>query len=134
MRATVSPDRLDLTEVRRFRNGPVPVGDRLYWDILGLWTDILAGLRDAGDDIAGIGIDTWAVDYGLIGADGLLLGNPRNYRDHRTTGIAERLDDRLSTRGPVPAERAAAPAVQHDLPVHRRPAGTAARPRTIGPC
>ena len=98
MRATVSPDRLDLTEIRRFRNGPVPVGDRLYWDILGLWTDILAGLREAGDDLAAIGIDTWAVDYGLVGSEqtgGMLLGNPRNYRDHRTAGIAEDVDREL---------------------------------------
>ena len=69
----VGPDRLELTEVNRFRNGPVRLPDGYYWDILGLYQDILAGLRGAArraDDLAGLAIDTWGVDYGLLDAHG----------------------------------------------------------------
>jgi rhamnulokinase len=85
----VGPGVLQMREVRRFRNGPVTLPDGLYWDILGLYQDIVAGLRDAvqdDPDIQGVAVDSWAVDYGLIAADGSLLGNPRHYRDARTTG------------------------------------------------
>src|SRR6476661_8904249 len=87
MLGRVGPGRIELTEVNRFRNGAVRLPDGLYWDLLGLYQDILVGLRDAyqqAPGMAGIGIDTWAVDYGLIDAGGVLLGNPRNYRDPRT--------------------------------------------------
>jgi rhamnulokinase len=33
-------ERLQLQEVHRFENGPVRVGDSLYWDVLRLWTEI----------------------------------------------------------------------------------------------
>ena len=39
----VGPDTLELTEVSRFRNGPVPLPDGLYWDALGLYLDVLDG-------------------------------------------------------------------------------------------
>lgn len=94
MLGRVSAGRIELTEVHRFRNGAVRLPDGLYWDILGLYQDILAGLRDAyqqAPGLAGIGIDTWAVDYGLISdaAGGALLGNPRNYRDPRTEPVID---------------------------------------------
>ena len=82
----VGPGTLEMTETRRFRNGPVHLPDGLYWDILGLYTDILHGLRDAARQhpaLRGVGIDSWAVDYGLVSGD-RLLGNPRHYRDGRT--------------------------------------------------
>lgn len=95
IRGVVGRDTLELTEVARFRNGPVAVGSRLHWDILGLWQDIVSGLRQVGD-VRGIGIDSWAVDYGLVDRTGLLLGNPRNYRDPRTeaavAAVAARMD------------------------------------------
>lgn len=92
MLGRVAPGRIDLTEVRRFRNGAVRLPDGLYWDVLGLYQDILAGLRDAyqqAPGLAGIGIDTWAVDYGLVDSGGALLGNPRNYRDPRTEPVID---------------------------------------------
>jgi rhamnulokinase len=81
---------LELTEVRRFVNRPVRVAGTLYWDILGLYGNVLDGLRAAGP-VASIGIDSWAVDYGLLDHDGTLLGNPVHYRDSRTAGVMERL-------------------------------------------
>ncbi|MFI7637065.1 rhamnulokinase family protein [Nonomuraea sp. NPDC049400] len=79
-----------LTEVHRFPNGPVRVADRLYWNVLGLYREILTGLRNAGP-VSSIGVDSWAVDYGLLDESGALLGNPVHYRDDRTRGVAERV-------------------------------------------
>jgi rhamnulokinase len=87
MLGRVGPATLDLTEVRRFRNGPVALPDGLHWDVLGLYTDIVTGIRDAArsePDVLGIAIDTWAVDYGLLDPRGALIGNPFHYRDDRS--------------------------------------------------
>jgi rhamnulokinase len=84
-------ERVRLEEVHRFPNGPVNVLGSLHWDVLRLWQDIKAGLARAserygasGGRIAGVGLDTWGVDFGLLAEDDTLLGNPYHYRDHRT--------------------------------------------------
>lgn len=86
--------RLRLEEVHRFENGPVHVGPRTYWDVLRLWGHVLEGLRAAGSryggQISSIGVDTWGVDFGLLGRGDELLGNPRHYRDHHTDGILDK--------------------------------------------
>jgi rhamnulokinase len=94
MLGRVGADVLELTEVARFRNGGVRLPDGLYWDVLGLYLDILAGIRTAarkagsgGGRLAGVGIDSWAVDYGLVDPAGALTGNPRHYRDARTDAV-----------------------------------------------
>jgi rhamnulokinase len=92
MLGRVGPDRLELTEVNRFRNGAVRLPDGLYWDVLGLYQDVLEGLRAAGREaggLAGLAIDSWAVDYGMLDAAGRLLGNPRHYRDSRTEAVID---------------------------------------------
>ncbi|WP_072482207.1 rhamnulokinase [Amycolatopsis australiensis] len=97
MAGTAGPDLLRLAEVRRFPNGGVRAGPALYWDILGLYRETLAGLREAGD-LDGAGIDSWAVDYGLLDSRGALLGNPVHYRDTRTDGIPENVAATVSPR------------------------------------
>lgn len=65
------------------------------WDILALWRGILDGLREASlrGSLDAIGIDTWAVDYGLLDEDGRLIGNPASYRSARCgLGASEVLD------------------------------------------
>jgi len=79
-----------LTELARFPNEPVRIGDTLHWDILGLYRSIVDGLRGA-PALASIGIDSWGVDHALLDADGALLGNPVHYRDARTDGMPERV-------------------------------------------
>ncbi|MFF6909541.1 rhamnulokinase family protein [Streptomyces sp. NPDC012389] len=86
----VGPDTLHLTEAHRFPNRPVRLPEGLRWDILGLYGGVLDGLRAAGQ-VDSLGVDSWAVDYGLLDADGALLGNPVHYRDHRTDGVAEKV-------------------------------------------
>ncbi|MEO7145884.1 MAG: rhamnulokinase family protein [Bryobacteraceae bacterium] len=81
-----------LRELHRFPNTPVQVLGRLYWDTLRLFHEIVEGLMAAGRGklaIEGIGIDTWGVDFGLLGRDGALVDNPRHYRDSRTAGVME---------------------------------------------
>ncbi|MEV1026689.1 rhamnulokinase family protein [Streptomyces sp. NPDC050264] len=88
--AQVTPHSLTLNEAHRFQNRPVRVGGHLHWDILSLYAGTLEGLRRAGQ-IRSLGIDSWAVDYGLLDADGALLGNPLHYRDTRTEHTAEKV-------------------------------------------
>ncbi|MBL8792777.1 MAG: rhamnulokinase [Planctomycetia bacterium] len=87
--------RLSLEVVHRFPNGPVRLPDGLYWDILGLYREMLAGLRKCGAEHGGIdalGVDTWGVDFAFLGRGGVLLGNPRHYRDpHTETAMDEAL-------------------------------------------
>ena len=85
-------ERLGLDVVHRFANGAVQTLDTLHWDVLRLWSEMLAGLRKAGAehrDLASVGIDTWGVDFALLGRGGALLGNPRHYRDPHTEGTME---------------------------------------------
>lgn len=82
----LGPDQLSVAAVHRFPNDPVRVADGLHWNILELYRNILVGLRKAvatQPDLAGVGIDSWAVDYGLLSGD-RLINNPFHYRDERT--------------------------------------------------
>src|SRR3954471_22545927 len=94
MLAEVDGSSVALREVHRFPNRPVRVRETLHWDVLALWAGVLDGLRIAGAEgpLAGIGVDSWAVDYALLDSTGALLGNPVHYRDARTDGVAEAVD------------------------------------------
>jgi rhamnulokinase len=84
--------QLRLEVVHRFPNGPVRTLDTMHWDVLRLYGEMLGTLRHCAADhgeIASIGVDTWGVDFGLLGRGGTLLGNPRHYRDPHTEGIME---------------------------------------------
>ena len=121
LRGVFDGERLAIEECSRFPNGPVAlpgpartgdsgsggggpascarsgdeVGVAYEWDILALWRGILDGLREASlrGPVDAIGIDTWAVDYGLLDEDGRLIGNPASYRSARCgLGASEVLD------------------------------------------
>ena len=93
MAGTVTAGSLHLEEVHRFPNGAVRAGSGLHWDVLGIHREVLAGIRMVADGgpLDGIGIDSWAVDYGLLDRDGTLLGNPFSHRDARTDGVADKV-------------------------------------------
>ena len=80
-------------ELHRFANGGVRAGDGFYWDILGIWSQIKAGLTKyhslCPQPPQGIAVDAWGVDFGLLDGAGRLIGNPRHYRDPRTAGIPQ---------------------------------------------
>ncbi len=85
--------QLRLGELHRFPNNPVQLPDGLHWDVLRLWAEcqhsLAAAVREHGESVASVGIDTWGVDFGLLARDGTLLGNPYHYRDGRTDGMLE---------------------------------------------
>jgi rhamnulokinase len=83
---TVSDTNIEVAQVHRFANEPVRLPSGLHWDLLGLYRQIRKGLAEAGP-VASAGIDSWAVDYGLIDEDGSLLGLPFHYRDERTAAL-----------------------------------------------
>src|SRR5262245_5137310 len=91
--------RLQLEVVHRFPNGPVRTLDTLHWDILRLWSEMLVALRKAVADkghIDALGVDTWGVDFALLGRGGTLLGNPRHYRDPFTEGYPDAAFSKVS--------------------------------------
>jgi rhamnulokinase len=82
----VGPDELSVEAVHRFPNDPVRTRDGLHWNILELYRNILVGLRkavQAQPELVSAGIDSWAVDYGLVSRD-RMINNPFHYRDERT--------------------------------------------------
>jgi rhamnulokinase len=92
--------KLEVEEPVRFPNRPVRLPDGLYWDVLGLYGEILAALHSLRDiRPRSIGVDSWGVDFGLLDATGALLGNPLHHRDGRSAAAMEKAFDR------VPAER-----------------------------
>ena len=81
---------LTIEEVHRFPNEPVEYGGSLHWDMPRLWLEIRKSLAKVADtSLAGIGVDTWGVDYALLGERGELLQNPYHYRDRHTQGMME---------------------------------------------
>ncbi|KAA5835206.1 rhamnulokinase [Saccharopolyspora hirsuta] len=81
---------VELTEAHRFPNRPVRLDGRLHWDISALHRGVLDGLRAAGP-VSSVGIDSWAVDYGLLDADGALVAPPVHYRDARAEAAIEQV-------------------------------------------
>lgn len=78
---------LEVEELHRFQNPGVNLLGSLYWDVLGLYRGMLAGLGAAASSRpVSLGVDTWGVDFALLNRDGELVGNPRHYRDSRTAG------------------------------------------------
>ncbi len=98
MLARLADRRLELNELHRFANTPVSLPTGLYWDSLRLFHEMCEGIRIAArsvEDLDGIAVDTWGVDFGLLSADGELLHMPRHYRDSRTVGTFAEVFDRV---------------------------------------
>lgn len=95
MLAAFDGEYITLPQTQRFPNVPVRVLNSLHWDVLRLFDDMKRGLaqlvREQRGGVAGIGVDTWGVDFALLGRDDELLGNPLHYRDVRTAGIMPRV-------------------------------------------
>ena len=93
----VGPNELRLEAVNRFPNTPVQTPDGLHWNILELYSAVVEGLKLAArvsSGLSSIGIDSWAVDYGLLRAD-RLLGIPFHYRDSRTAAGVSSVHERV---------------------------------------
>lgn len=93
---TFENGKISLEEIHRFENGPVQMNGGFYWDLPKLFHEVKQGLIKAEKyGYESIGIDTWGVDYALVTLDGLLLGNPYNYRDERTVPVFEKLKETI---------------------------------------
>ena len=94
--------KFSLEELHRFSNGGVSLLGHMHWDVLRLWSEIcdaLAKYCAHHEELpAGISVDSWGVDFGLLDSDGSLIGNPFHYRDSRTDGIAELVTQSVSAR------------------------------------
>jgi len=90
--ATLRSGILTAQEIRRFKNDPVEYGGSLHWDIPRLWWELRTTLSELQQTkLAGIGVDSWGVDFAFLGERGELLQNPYHYRDARTSGMMERV-------------------------------------------
>ncbi|MET4059243.1 rhamnulokinase [Arthrobacter sp. UYP6] len=96
------PGGLALETVHRFPNGVREIDGALRWDVRGIFEEVLTGLSlaaaraaESSDRILSIGIDTWAVDYALIDADGGMAALPHSYRDSRTADVVPRVHEKL---------------------------------------
>ena len=90
--------RVELSELHRFSNIPVRLAGGLYWDVLRLFHEMCEGIRIAAktsDQIDGIAVDTWGVDFGLLNEEGVLLDNPRHYRDSRNNGTYKEIFEKV---------------------------------------
>ena len=84
--------RITLEEKHRFANSPVQLNGRLYWNVLGLFGELIAGFSKCSRSCS-FGIDTWGVDYGIINPNDTLATMPVHYRDSRTDGMMELADE-----------------------------------------
>ncbi len=97
-------DLCGFTVTNRFVTRNDKVGGHIYWDILYIFSQIKKGIKEAfslypGEgEIAGISIDTWGVDYGLLNAAGNLISMPYHYRDSRTDGMMEEVFAKVPAR------------------------------------
>lgn len=99
MVGTLDEGKLSLKEMNRFWNGPTEIDGTLFWDFVHLFRNIKEGIalarQEFGDGLVSLGIDTWGVDFGLLDSNGKLLGNPVNYRDARTSGMFEKVFEKV---------------------------------------
>lgn len=89
---TLNGATMSMREIHRFRTPLIEDNDHLYWDIEVMWSHIrdAVSMALAGDvPLRSISVDSWAVDYVPLGADGIALRNPYSYRDPRTAGLIE---------------------------------------------
>ncbi len=99
---TGEPRRLQLTEIHRFEHFSCPTPAGPVWDLTGIWQNILTGLRAAAvwcdanhAELRSVGVDTWGVDWALVGKSGELLALPHCYRDPQNEAACERVLERL---------------------------------------
>ncbi len=88
---TLDDKKISLEEVHRFPTGMMSIHDHLQWNIYRMYEEMLASigkckylLNAAPESIA---VDTWGVDFSLLGPEGNILDLPYCYRDSRTDGM-----------------------------------------------
>ncbi len=100
--------RLRLVEVHRFAHLACPTPSGPVWDLTGIWKSVLTGLRAGASwcrenrvELQSVGVDTWGVDWTLVGKSGELLALPHCYRDPQNEAASERVLQRLGGFEPL---------------------------------
>ena len=80
--------KIRLEEVHRFEHRPCSTPAGPVWDLTGIWLNIVKGIKTSANwcqenkvELHSVGVDTWGVDWALVGKSGELLGLPHCYRD-----------------------------------------------------
>lgn len=94
MAGRVGDGGIVLEELHRFANVPVPLTDRLAWDVDMLLAEVRAGI-DAAPEAVSVAVDGWGVDVVLLDAGGTPCAPPRCYRDPITAGILPHVFERI---------------------------------------
>ena len=100
MAGSIENGKILYEEMHRFKNSPKRVDGVLCWDFDDLLYNVKLGIKKSAQKykILSIGIDTWGVDFGLIGKDGKLVALPTHYRDEGTEGMMEEVYKIVSAR------------------------------------
>lgn len=101
--ASFDGEKISTEELHRFKHPVLPIADHLFWNLPGLYHEILTGLKTAAEKLnslgakaRSIGIDTWGCDVAYFHADGTLAGLPYCYRDPHTTGAVDKFCEDMS--------------------------------------
>ena len=93
---TVRDGKLEAEILHRWDHAPLPVRGGLQWDMLGIWKEVLHGLRlasrrasELGGQVSSVGADSWGVDFALLDEYGAVIDGVRAYRDPRTDSAFE---------------------------------------------
>ncbi len=91
----IEKGKIVLQEIHRFDNTQVQTIGHYHWDVLRLFAEMKHALTLAVKNdrwqISSLGVDTWGVDFGLVGRNNVMLGNPYSYRDSRTDGMMNKV-------------------------------------------
>lgn len=95
--AAFDGEKVTTEELHRFKHPMLPIAGHIFWNLPGLYNEILTGLKtaakklaDLGAEARSIGIDTWGCDVAYFHADGTIAGLPYCYRDPHTTGAVDK--------------------------------------------
>ena len=101
--ASYDREKVEMEELTRFKHPMLPIGGHIFWNLPGLYSEILEGMKVAaekvkelGGELKSIGIDTWGCDVAYFNEDGTIAGLPYCYRDSHTAGAVDEFCKEMS--------------------------------------
>lgn len=92
----VEDGRFTTKEVMRMSHQRVLEDGRSRWEWDKIVNKVVETIKTHAHEISSIAVNTWGVDFGVLGADGKLLVNPISYRDARHNEGFEAAQESLS--------------------------------------
>lgn len=89
-----SEGKIEMRQIYRFYNGIDNIDGTMCWDTERLFSEIKNGMKkckEEGFTPDTMSIDTWGVDFVILGKDGKKIGKSVAYRDKRTNGYPEKV-------------------------------------------